>query len=713
MKIMKKNYVITIISLLVCFVMQAQTYQTWRSDSGTGDNSWQNSANWWNFPDASPIVFGQQEWDNNHLPAQVNSAELTTWRFLFKAGATDTHTFTGSQINFFDFGDDDPQIINDSSGNQIINNLINGDPDASDPFTLLINNTGNLEFGGAINNQGWMDINGSTGTATTITFNEIISGAGGVTKENSNISIVYKDNNSYAGQTNLNAGTLTLEGSLVNSDVIVGGSGTLIIAENATLKSLTVAAGGIVTVTAGKSLTIINNFVNNGTSFTANHGSSLLVNGTSTGNITYQRSLNFVSGNTNGWYLVSSPVVGQVYNDAFATSNGLATNSPRRGIATYDDAASAGSKWDYLQSNDSNAGTFTSGSGYSFKRQSTDGIISFIGALNTTDVSVPVFTAGNGFNLLGNPYTSYISSGSFLTDNTANLVSETIWVWDHIDSEYDTYVAGVGTNFSLAPGQGFFIKASTASNLNFAETNQSSGTGDTFQKTSQAEIALLMNDGTNSRTAIIYYLDNASTGFDNGFDGEAFGGIVNTTDIFTHLLENSQGKNYKLQSLPNKGLETMVIPVGVKAAANKEITFSANANNLPTDLKVFLEDRLTKTFTRLDETNSSFKVTLSEAVNGIGRFYLHTKTSSVLSTDNVVVTNISMYKTNASTLRITGLSQGKTSVKLFNMLGKQVLNTSFTSNGLQDITLPTLATGVYIVQLETAQGNLNKKITLE
>ena len=42
-----------------------------------------------------------------------------------------------------------------------------------------------------------------------------------------------------------------------------------------------------------------------------------------------------------------------------------------------------------------------------------------------------------------------------------------------------------------------------------------------------------------------------------------------------------------------------------------------------------------------------------------------------------------------------------------------MMNTSFTSNGVKDITLPKLAKGVYIVQLQTDTGKLNKKIILE
>lgn len=65
---------------------QGQTYQTWRGEATSG--SWQGSTNWWNFPNGSPIVFGQQQWANNHFTEQTNDnggSTLSTWRWLFQA----------------------------------------------------------------------------------------------------------------------------------------------------------------------------------------------------------------------------------------------------------------------------------------------------------------------------------------------------------------------------------------------------------------------------------------------------------------------------------------------------------------------------------------------------------------------------------------------------------------------------------------------------
>jgi len=453
---------------------------------------------------------------------------------------------------------------------------------------------------------------------------------------------------------------------------------------------------GLATYPTVSSATTVNSVI-------INAGASLISNNTFTGDVTYNTTLG-----SENWYLVSSPVAGETYNNAYVAANNLAINGTNNAIATYTTGSDG---WSYMATG--GGSTFSAGTGYSVRRETGagSGTISFTGSLNTSDVPVGVVIGGNGgFNLIGNPYTSYLNSASFLTDNSGSLVSETIWVWNQATSNYETKVAGTG--FVLAPTQGFFVSANTATNLNIAESYQTA-TGDTFQKTVKTEVTLNMTDGTNNRFAKMYYLSNVTKGFDNGFDGETFGGIKNKLDIFTHLIADSQGKNYQLQSLPNSDYENMVVPIGIIAEADKEITFTAESLNLPSDLKVFLEDRLTNTFTRLDEVNGKYTITLTEKSDGVGRFYLHTKSSSVLSSSETLLESVRIYKTDATTLRIAGLSQGKTNVKLFTMLGKQVVNTSFTSNGTKEISLPNLAAGIYIVSLETETGKLNKKITLE
>jgi hypothetical protein len=489
---------------------------------------------------------------------------------------------------------------------------------------------------------------------------------------------------------------------IINNNVIINSA---IVSDG----SITINGGNTLTITSDGSLTLNSDLVTND-GLILESGAQLIVTGSAAGNAAYKRTLTSTSdgaaANLEGWFTVSPPVSGEALNTAWADANALANGSgSNRGLATYNEN---GDTWSYFSGA---ATTFDAGKGYIVKR-TTDGTVTFTGSINTADsgVDVAVTKDGNGFNLLGNPYTSKVNSATFLADNSANLALQQIWVWNDNGNTYNAITSGM--TFKLAPGQAFFVQANAAATLNFAESNQEVG-ADTFQKTSNSKIKLNVNNGKTNRYAEVYYNDIASLGFDNGYEGETFGGIPDSFSLYTHLLADDLGKNYQIQSLPNADLESMIIPVGVKVEGTKEITFTVEAANIPAGLNVYLEDRQENTLTQLDELNAEYKVSVTEASNGIGRFYLHTSAKGALSTTDVVLNSVSIYKSDNSTLKIAGLKNGKAAVSIFNILGKNVLSSSFEANGVKEISLPKLAAGVYIVQLTTVEGKLNKKIILE
>ena len=430
-------------------------------------------------------------------------------------------------------------------------------------------------------------------------------------------------------------------------------------------------------------------------------GASIISTGTITGPISYTRSIP-----TDSWYLISSPVVGQD-KDAFVSASNLDTNATNVGFADYNNTLA---NWSYYQSTTvTGTGNFVLGEGHAVKLD-TAGDIVFTGTFNDADASIAV-SSTTEYNLIGNPYLASVSVGELLSQaNIATLLTEkTIWLWDQ---SQDTYVIkNQNSSFEIAPGQAFFVSAAQTGSFSINEDMQTLRQ-DTFQKiTTRPEVALTLSNGAASRTASIFYIDGATTGFDNGYDSSIFGGLANDFSIFTHAVANGSGRNLGIQSLPDNNFENMIIPVGVIADSGSALEFSARLENLPEGIKVFLEDKEENTFTRLDALNASHKITTTSIINGVGRFYLHTA-KSVLGIADVTLENVSVFKAHNS-LRIVGLQQGKASIKLFNVLGKQVLNAAFEANGIKDISLPRLTKGIYIVQLETAEGTLNKKIILE
>jgi hypothetical protein len=84
-----------------------------------------------------------------------------------------------------------------------------------------------------------------------------------------------------------------------------------------------------------------------------------------------------------------------------------------------------------------------------------------------------------------------------------------------------------------------------------------------------------------------------------------------------------------------------------------------------------------------------------------------------MSIEDVILNSVRIFKTNSSTLKITGLPQGKTSLYLYNSLGKKMMTTIFTSNGNKEISLSKLASGIYLAKIQTEKGAITKKIILE
>ncbi len=455
----------------------------------------------------------------------------------------------------------------------------------------------------------------------------------------------------------------------------------------------------------------INNLDISSSSLTIEAGGSLIVNGNSTGNVTYNRTVGFVSGDLKGWFLMASPVTGQTFNDAFVSSNDIATSGTNRGIASY---VTLGDSWNYLQSGGS--GSFHSGQGYAIKKGSGSGTISFTGTINTDNAGVNILLSsdGNRFNLLGNPYTSYINSATFLNNESSISETKTIWVWNQTLNTNGAYeVKVIADAFVIAPGQGFFVKANSGGGtFNFSESNQRHNT-DTFQRTLNTEVKLSITDGSIQNYCKIYYLNSATKGFDAGYDGELFNGTPNSFAIYSHLVSNSQGKNYQIQSLPLSGMEGSIIPIGVNASSGKLITISADTKNLPKGVKVYLEDKIENSFTRLDHVNTEYTFNLTENLSETGRFYIHVTSNTLNTKTTNDHQNVGVYIDNHKNLKITGVYNGLTDIKVFNILGKEIFNNSFNAKGQNYIDLPNLDTGVYIIRLETQTIRLIRKVIIK
>ena len=468
--------------------------------------------------------------------------------------------------------------------------------------------------------------------------------------------------------------------------------------------------GNVVPSTTDKVLipSAANNFPTISTAITLHsiimaHGATLIVNESVDANVIYKRNLA-----TTNWYLMSSPslyesIRGLIKNNQFA--NGTKNNNI--GLAFYDNRNSSSNRWEYQKSD--SFGSIGLGKGFAVKQAFTNDFFTK-GRVNSEAIDIGISKRATSYNLIGNPYLALVKSQSFLSRNTSLLESETIWVWNQATSSYDTKVTA--DNFNIGTGQAFFVKSKEVnSTVSFLLTDQTHGT-DTFQRGTgeKSELKLNVSDGKVDRYTKIYFIESATKGFDNGYDGELFSGVKNKFEVYSELLEDNKNKKYQIQSIPFNE-EHSVIPIGVRALAGEKINFSVENKNISKNIKVYIEDKEKQLLTRLDSTTENYSVNLSEKINGTGRFYLHTSSKEILKEHLVKNSSLKINYIGANVIQVEGIDD-LTIVKVYTIQGKEVVVKNLERNNNQ-FQLPKLASGVYIIRVKTKKEQITEKIILK
>ena len=152
---------------------------------------------------------------------------------------------------------------------------------------------------------------------------------------------------------------------------MIANAGTApVITSAVTINNLTIESSASLTVNGSGNLTVDGDLTVDGSStFTINSDAtssgSLIVKGSSTGNITYNRYASYSAASAEGWHLVAAPVVGETEDDIITNGSLLTNGSGFRSFATYDNSYTGGTGWTYIDG--AASGTLTSGEGYSAK----------------------------------------------------------------------------------------------------------------------------------------------------------------------------------------------------------------------------------------------------------------------------------------------------------------------------------------------------------
>ena len=529
-----------------------------------------------------------------------------------------------------------------------------------------------------------------------------------------------------------------------NSDVIITGGAA---SDPATLTvNGDLQQDGNLTVGAGQRLIMgASSNINARGTTTINSGSSsygsLYFYGTYTqqlagGKVSYRRYVNSVAG---GWDLISVPIASLNIANWAANENDLATNGAQYAIgyytnttAAYNSGAGSGADtWvNYTTSTAGSAGNFTPGKGY--QMASTSGAeMTFSGVPNTGTVTFGIINSetgvgsdndpsdGSKFNLVGNPYPSFLSVASVLSANSSVLAWESLYGYSGSGGNYTTYNNATGG--FVAPGQGFMVPADANTSANFTFTTSMQSTSNTsmddfisgdVMDDNRAELFIGFSSNEITDRTRIYFIENMTDGYDNGYDAPKIS-LANNF-ISSRLVNNDEGYDIDVQSLAYTELWDKTIPLVVNSQMGDEIILSITHNTTPADLNIYLEDAIEGTMTDLKA--GDFVLTLTDELSGAGRFFIH-MSADTMSNEDVSTSMLNAYKeVNANYITIEGLAtqSNNINVSLYNILGTKVLDTSL-SNSVNTQTLSTvgMASGIYVIELESGSYRLTKKLIIQ
>ena len=525
-----------------------------------------------------------------------------------------------------------------------------------------------------------------------------------------------------SSDTVLIKGTFTNEPSISSTDAVA--------------KTVIVTTGNTLTIDETSSLTVSGDFTNTGTvtlNSTADDFSSLIVTGTASGDIVYNRYVNVYDDTLGGgWDLVCSPVGMSIADFITANGSNIQVLGDDYAFSQFNNATG---QWERYATA-SQTGNFEAGKGYSMA--TTGGsTVAFTGAMQTADQSINIINnnglngVGRRWNLVSNPFPSYINgnaaagTNNFMDANAAVIDSEFLAVYGWNGSSYTIYnnlTTGADTDtpaFSMAPGQGFWVAAlnTTDTALSFtAAMRTTTGTGD-FVSSPQLltyNVAVKLYNGEIEKAATnFYFRDGLSLDLDPGYDAAAFN---QSMALSTRLPQGSQETAFGINAMGMDAMQNTRVPLEIRQNAGQAFRVSIADMELPEDIYVYLEDTLNGTLTSLKD--GDFELVAQSNLSGSDRFFIVFKSNSVLSNgDTLGINALNVYKANTdSFVTIAGISPelGKLNVSLYNILGQTVREKALSSaTATQRVSTDGLASGLYIVQIRSGNQVFIKKIIVE
>jgi hypothetical protein len=497
------------------------------------------------------------------------------------------------------------------------------------------------------------------------------------------------------------------------SSITISNGNLVTLTENATAYTLNINPEGKLTLNSGKTL--------NDTTLNIqsdNTGTGTLVDLNLSGGLTVTSTTSVNQYLTSGrnWY-ISSPVTG-------ASTSALSTASS---VQSYNEQTAT---WT------TESGLLATMKGYVAVSPSSSGAITFAGALNTGTQSIGLTrhpgVAKEGFNLVGNPYPSYVNWESALNNSGTTFIKPTMWFRSKNAGNtayiFDTYNAlahagtsnnnnsAIGVTADIPPMQAFWVKVDdtqTSGTLTFdnsmrSHQDQSISTNRLKSPANPGQpiLRLQVSNGLNGDEAIVLFNPNASDKFDD-YDSQK---MTNANADIPEIYTTAANEHLAINSLNNLSTNHQ-LPLGFSTGKANTFTLTAKGiHNFEANTKVILRDNLLDT--EQDLTTDTAYTFTSDATSTDTRFSLIFKSNSDVTALNSLNEVIKIHQNDPHQITIscnTG-NDNEGVVSIYDQLGRRIITRKISTNMLK-INMPSVS-GVYFITAAIGGKSVVKKIAL-
>lgn len=500
--------------------------------------------------------------------------------------------------------------------------------------------------------------------------------------------------------SNTSASAITLES---DKNVSVEADAELVIDSNTTIQDLTVLTGGKVTVDAGRTFTtssVVLRSDNSGTATFVDNRTNSIVNASVQQYLTAGRN----------WY-ITSPVSNADVSSLNTASSVIGYDEPTASWVTQ------------------TAGVLTPLKGYISTATAATGAITMNGTLNTGNLSVSLTRtpdiAKSGFNLVGNPYPSYLN-WQLVSEANPNIYTT---MWFRTKTSSDTYtfatfnasgniIVSNSSNTAISqyipPMQAFWVRVKPGNtSANFVVTNEmrshrnvSDNRLKSPKKNNSNLIRLEISNGVNTDETVIYYNENASTGFDQ-YDSQK---MSNSNASIPEIYTISENEKLVINGL-NTAMYSKDIDVLFSNLEAADLQIKATEITNTENLKIILID---KKLDKEHELNNGESYNFRSEINsGENRFRLTFRSPSItteLSSNNTGKFEIYQTENRNLKLKCNNLSTLNKQINIYNATGQIIYHKQTDENEIiiSDYFLP----GVYLVTLKAGSELLTNKLII-